>query len=161
MARRWLANASPLILFGKVDHAALLVELCDELTIPETVVREVSVRPEGKRAIDELASTPGVRLAGDRPVPESIARWDLGPGESQVLTTTASTQDARSVLDDRAARRCAASLDLPVIGTVGVVLRAKHLGAIAAARPLLDRLGAEGLYISRELVEQALHHVGE
>lgn len=161
MTRRWVANASPLILLGKVGQLGLLAELADEVVIPEMVAREVSAKPDGKQAIDELSRTSGVRLEPDRLVSKVIEAWDLGPGESQVLAVSDGGPGARAVLDDLEARRCAASIDVPVIGTLGVVLRAKRKGIVPAARPVLQRLRHEGLYVSTDLLEKALEHLDE
>lgn len=161
MSRRWVANASPLILLGKADLADLLTSLCDELIIPEAVMREVASKPDGRKTIDRLRAEPGVRFAEDRAVRTSIERWDLGPGESQVLELAADLTGARAVLDDREARRCGAALTVPAIGTLGVILRAKRLDLIPAARPVLEDVRRAGLYVSPELVEQALEHLGE
>lgn len=60
------------------------------------MVREVRAKPDEDRAIAELASLPKVHFASDDPVPGTIERWDLGPGESQVLTVAASQAGARA-----------------------------------------------------------------
>lgn len=61
MSRRWVVNASPLILLGKVDQLQLLRDLTDELIIPEGVVQEVGVRPDG------IPLARGVRPHSPRP----------------------------------------------------------------------------------------------
>ena len=68
---------------------------------------------------------------------------------------------SEAVLDDLQARRCARSLGIPTTGTLGVILRAKQHGLIPEARPLLETLIQNQMYISRELVETALADVGE
>lgn len=161
MSRRWVANASPLILLGKVGQVGLLAQLSDELVIPGAVIREVAAKPDGQKAMEELVGISGVRIEPDLPVSRVIDAWDLGPGESQVLAVSVGLPGTRAVLDDLEARRCAASIDVLVIGTLGVVLRAKRKGVVPAARPLLERLRHEGLYVSTDLLEQALKHVGE
>jgi predicted nucleic acid-binding protein len=65
------------------------------------------------------------------------------------------------VLDDRAARRCAAAHDVRVIGTFGVVLRAKKRGQVESARPLVKRLVASGMFMDDEFVEGVLASIGE
>jgi predicted nucleic acid-binding protein len=65
------------------------------------------------------------------------------------------------VLDDRAARRCAAAHDVQVIGTLGVVLRAKNRGQVESARPLVKKLVAAGMFIGDEFVEAVLAGIGE
>lgn len=161
MSRVWVVNASPLILLGKVGHAALLSELSDELIVSDVVAREVGAKPEGERVVSGVASRPGVRFESEVRTPSEIAAWNLGRGESQVLALAAASPGSRAVLDDMEARRCAQSLDIPVIGTLGVVLRAKRKGVIERAHPIIDQLRRVGLYVSDSLIEQALAHVGE
>lgn len=76
---------------------------------------------------------------------------ESGAGESAVLTAARTMPVAHAIVDDREARRCAAALGVPAFGTIGVVLRAKRLGAVPVARPLLERLAAVGVYVTPEL----------
>jgi predicted nucleic acid-binding protein len=50
------------------------------------------------------------------------------------------------------AQRCAKAMGLRVIGTLGIVARAKRMGRIELAAPVIDRLRKSGLYVSEELV---------
>jgi predicted nucleic acid-binding protein len=65
------------------------------------------------------------------------------------------------IIDDLAARRCAAALGIPVRGTLGLVLVAKKRGVIAFARPVVDKLRQSGMYLSDRVIDQALALVGE
>ena len=161
MSRRWVVNASPLILLGKVGRTDLLSQLTDELIVPAAVVREIGIQPEGRRLLDLLQSTASVRIGEECLIPSIVEGWNLGQGESQVLALAVSHSVGRAVLDDLQARRCALSLDVPVIGTLGVILRAKRRGLIAEARPVVDAVRRAGLYASESLVERALLHLGE
>lgn len=161
MSRVWVVNASPLILLCKVGRVSLLSELSDELIVPELVAREVGAKPEGEHVIAELASLPGVRFEPEIATSAELMAWNLGRGESQVLALACAHRVSRAVLDDLEARRCAQSLGLPLIGTLGVVLRAKHKGVIGTARPLIEQLRGVGLYVSDSLIESALRHLGE
>jgi hypothetical protein len=67
----------------------------------------------------------------------------------------------RAVIDDLAARKCAASLGIPVIGTLGIVLRARRQGIIPAARPVVEDLLRGGMFLSRSLLDRALALVDE
>lgn len=161
MTRRWVANASPLILLGKIGHLALLSELADEILVPDAVVRKVGAKSDGGDGRLEIASLAGARIEADVPLSSDVAAWSLGRGESQVIALAVMVPGTRAVLDDLAARRCAQSLGLPVIGTLGVVLRARRKGMIPAARPVIEHLRRVGLYASDALIEQALAHLGE
>lgn len=94
-------------------------------------------------------------------VPEAVRAWGLGPGESAVLAHALMGRDVDVVLDDRQARRCARVLGVDFLGTLSLVLRAKELGLIPLARPVLERLRAEGMYLSDVILKQALAEVGE
>jgi predicted nucleic acid-binding protein len=66
-----------------------------------------------------------------------------------------------AILDDLAARRCAAAHHVPVRGTLGLVLAAKRKALIPAARPVLDELRQAGMYLSDALMNRALTLVDE
>jgi len=161
MSRLWVVNASPLILLGKIGHVALLSELSDELVVPDVVAREVGAKPQGERVLAEVASLPGARIEAEVAISAELAAWNLGRGESQVLALAGAAAGSRAVLDDLEARRCAQSIGLPLIGTLGVVLRARRRGVIEAARPVIEHLRRVGLYASDQLIERALAHLGE
>jgi predicted nucleic acid-binding protein len=68
---------------------------------------------------------------------------------------------SEAVIDDLAARRCAAVLRIPVRGTLGLALIAKQRGQISSARQVLERLRYGGMYLSDEVMNRALALVGE
>ena len=133
MADAWVVNASPLIAFAHAGKLELLEKLPAELVVPEAVVEEILAGPDdpARRA---LASGWGARRAAV--VPEKVAEWGLGKGESSVVTLALDLA-ATAVLDDRNGRRCAKALGVRVIGTFGVILRAKRQGLIAMAAPAI------------------------
>jgi predicted nucleic acid-binding protein len=86
---------------------------------------------------------------------------ELDAGESSVLAPAVDHPNSEVVLEDLAARRCAARLRIPCFGTLGLLLSAKRLGVIAAARPLVERVRQVGLYLDGELVEEVMRRIGE
>ena len=80
----------------------------------------------------------------------------LGKGEQSVLAYAQANNLPIVGLDDRQARELAFKLGLHVVGTVGLLLRAKERGLIEAIRPLLTQLQQEGFYISEPLLNYAL-----
>ena len=158
---RFVVNASPLIFLAAIDALQLLPRLVDQVLLPEAVLGEVLAKAEPRLSLQTLSSTAWVRIEPDVAVPEEVASWDLGAGETQVLAFGRSRGGVELVLDDRQARRCAESLGLPTTGTLGLILRAKWRGFIPAARPLVDRLIEHRLYLAHDLVEAALSEVGE
>ena len=162
MANVWVLDASPLILLGKVGQASLPTRLADVVVVPGGVVREVGTREDGRETLARLRETPNVQFPESVAVPANIAVWDLGTGESDVLAhCCANSGSCRAAVDDLRARQCAAAFGIPVVGTIGIVLRAKQLGVVSSARPLVEALLESGLYLTEDLVRQALGLVGE
>jgi predicted nucleic acid-binding protein len=90
-----------------------------------------------------------------------VAAWDLGLGESHVLTLCRTLPDTEGILDDRAARNCAAVLGVHVRGTVALIVLAKRRGLIALARPVMDALLEQGIHLDPALIEAALRLADE
>jgi predicted nucleic acid-binding protein len=65
------------------------------------------------------------------------------------------------ILDDRAARRCAARMSIPMIGTIGVVALARQRGTLKAAAPIYRALRNAGLFLSPAIVKAVLVQFGE
>jgi predicted nucleic acid-binding protein len=84
-----------------------------------------------------------------------IAGWGLGRGESEVITYAMVNAGYETVLDDLEARKCAATFNIPVRETVGVILRAKKKYLIPAAKPLIENLKDAGLRFNDEWIKEA------
>ena len=156
-----VANASPLIFLARAGHLDLLKLTGDHVVVPAAVASEIRQRgPEDvtARALDAL---PWLETVETPPVPAVIQAWDLGPGESAVLAWAHSHQGCEAIVDDLAARRCAATLGIPVRGTLRLVLLAKQRNRIALARPLVHALRDAGMYLSDRVSDGALALVGE
>jgi predicted nucleic acid-binding protein len=156
-----VVNASPLIHFARIDRLDLLDSLAKPLILPEAVLREIQAGSDRDATADRIKSLSSILQVEDRPVPDRIRLWDLGAGESQVLAHGLERPESEVVLDDLAARRCARSLGLPMIGTLGVVILCRHRGVIDAARPVIETLRQAGLRLKQALMDEALAKVGE
>ena len=76
-------------------------------------------------------------------------------GEAEAIAL-AYEKSWRVILDDRHARAVAKRLDVTVIGTVGILVKAKQQGHIVSVRPLIEQLEMKGFYISKALKQEAL-----
>lgn len=86
MSNRWVVNASPLILLAKVGRIDLLPKLAAELVIPASVADEIRAGPPDDPARNWLVSAAAPRIKPDAPIAAEIASWDLGAGETAVLS---------------------------------------------------------------------------
>jgi len=64
-------------------------------------------------------------------------------------------------LDDLQARRLAEELGLTVIGTLGILLRAKQAALLPTVRPLIHALIALGFHLAPDLYQTVLDLAGE
>lgn len=158
---RWVVNASPLILLGKVEQIQLLGALAGEIAVPRAVIREVSAKADGERTVQTLTTLESAIIVDDEVPPANILSWDLGSGETQVISHAVMHCADRVVIDDLEARRCAKAMGLAIIGTLGIVGRAKVSGLIDRAEPVIRRLRETGLYASEDLIQRLLREVGE
>ena len=82
-------------------------------------------------------------------------------GESEALALAMENQGVTVLLDEKRARRFAAERGVVVVGTAGVVLRARERGLVPAARSVLDDLRATGFRLSDGLYHAVLKRAGE
>jgi predicted nucleic acid-binding protein len=161
VTRKWIVNASPLIVLAKINQVNLLSELCDEVVVPSGVVQEISFAPDNDPAKIWISNKGSTYIQNVEQVDPVIAAWDLGLGESHVMTWVYKNPGYEAILDDRAAKTAALALGIPVRGTLGVILLAKKEGKVKAARPIFEKLLQVGMRVSTGVLESALKLVGE
>ena len=161
MTRRWVVNSSPLIVLAKISQIHLLIQLCSELVIPSGVLQEINCGEDNDPARIWLAEegVSWIRDIGE--VAPVVAAWNLGIGESEVMSWVYQNPGFEAILDDRAAKDAAMTLRIPVRGTLGVILLAKREGIVPAAKPLFEQLVQVGFRVSPELLKAALRLVDE
>ena len=137
MAEIVVADAGPLIAFGRLDKFSVLSAIFDRVIVPQAVYEETQSRPEipDASAIRVAAQSGALTLdasAPDRPnLPGEI---ELGEGEAAAIALAAKL--GYGVLMDNLQGRSAASmLKLRVIGSVGVLILAKQRGLAPALAP--------------------------
>jgi predicted nucleic acid-binding protein len=154
-------NASPLIFLSRAKRLDLLHGSVGRVLVPTPVAEEIAARGSDDPTCRAVADVPWIEVVSPPYTPETIVRWELGPGESSVLAVAAANPQMIAILDDLSGRKCAALLGIPVRGTLGIVLAAKRRGMVEKARPVLDDLIASGLYLRRRVLDEALKRVGE
>lgn len=152
----WVVNASPLILLGKINQLPLLAMLASRVVIPHEVAVEIKAGPPDDHARLWVESEGRALVAVPAPFDLRVVAWDLGNGETAVISRALSEPCAVCLLDDRAARDCAQLFGAQVKGTVGILLLAKKTGLIPAVRPEIDALRRTGALLSDAVIREAL-----
>ena len=161
-----VADASALIALSALSCLPLLKVFFSELLIPEAVYREVVLEGQGKPGAREVQEAEWIRWAPvrDQPAVEAmLVRPGFERGEAEAIVLAKERGAAWLVLDedDRGPRKYARELGLSVIGTLGVLLRAKQEGRVASLADKLEELKANGFWIDPALARSLVRAGGE
>lgn len=115
---------------------------------------------------------PAIAMEFGKPIPWTNAVVSPDPHEVAALALMVDAGEAEAIAiavekncllitDDKQARKVARSLGLRVIGTVGILIRAKRQGLIQSIKPIIESLESTGFHISGPLIEEALLIAGE
>lgn len=157
-----VADSGPLIAFARLSLLGVLQDIFGEVLVPETVADECTFelhRP-GARAIAaalDAAILTRVAIGGAK---EFAEKHLLDAGEAATLLL-AQARACPALMDERRGRHVAGRLDIPVVGTVGVLLAARRTGRVGKLLPLFEALGEFGYRIPPTLVKEVLERVGE
>ena len=158
-----VADAGPLIAFGRIGRLHLFRDVLGTILVPEAVAEECLREPlrPGAAAIRQ-AFREGLLIrkrARRSHLYEEILSV-LGEGEAAAIAL-AHSQGVPVLMDEKNGRRIARGLGLAVIGTGGVLIRAKRRKLIRVARPVLEDLQKEGYRLSGSLMAEILARCGE
>jgi hypothetical protein len=144
-------DAGPLIAFHQVDRLELLDDLFDRVVAPSAVVDEVA---------PSLPKLPGWVEIGHVCVFPGLPQ-NLGAGESAAIALATQLTADFVVLDDKRARAAATRLGFTIIGTLGLLVRAKRAGLIPKVRPLMDAMISSGFFADDAVQRHILAIAGE
>jgi len=163
-----VVDSGPLISLAAVGQVELLREQCGEILVVPAVEREVIDEGQGRAGEAELRAALAAGWARRVPPPDRtlvarLRRPALTLADSEVLACAIAHGQAVVVTDDAPLRRLALEEQLPLIGTVGVLVRARLDGRLPALKPLLDQLVASGFRLdpAGPVYRDALARVGE
>jgi predicted nucleic acid-binding protein len=156
-----VADSSPLISLAIIEQLELLPQLYQRILAPPAVWDEVTVQGAGlpgSLAVSQVSwlEIKAPEASGVEPLSILVDR-----GEAEAIALAKATPDSTALLDDAQARRVAERLQVPRIGTLGILRRAKKAGLIDALKPHMELLQANGIYIRPSLVLLILQDVGE
>lgn len=161
MAENWVLNASPLIVLARIGREGLLLSLADRVVVPRPVAEEIQAGPAQDPARQALAAD-RFTVVDTPPPPQELLAWDLGRGETAVLSLAITERTWTAILDDAAARKCARGFSIPVKGTLALVLLAKQRGLIPSAAEVIQALLTSGFRLDDQIIQDALAQtVGE
>jgi len=143
-----VVNASPLINLAKIGRLNLLNDIFGKIVVPSAVLGEIS----GLDISEVVFTTLNIE---NRVAVQSLL-GKLHDGEVEVIVGVQEIKADFAVLDDLDGRKYAMNIGLSVIGTLGILQRAKRLGLIVDLACDIAQLRNLGMYMSDSLVQKIL-----
>jgi predicted nucleic acid-binding protein len=163
-----VSDASPLICLAAIRQFNLLRILYGEVLIPAVVWQEITHIPSFSSVATHEAAAEA-RTAGwlrvvtpnNRPLVTQLETV-LDSGEAEAIALAVECKPSLLLIDERDGRQVARTLDVPLTGTLGVLLRAKKLGHMPAIKPLLTELIEQHQFrLHPNLVQRVLAEASE
>ena len=139
----FVCNTSPIQYLHQLGQLDLLRTLATAVFVPPSVVIEVGRGRALGIDLPDLAAAPWI--ASRAPQTPIHHQWqtNIGLGERDVLRLSLETPGLVAIIDDRIARRVAASLNIPFKGTIGLLIDAKRVGLIRENGQADKRIAAQ------------------
>lgn len=142
------------------DSTCLIgLERIGRLDLLQALFKQILIPPEVEREFGSSLSWLRIHAPTNRELVASL-RIVVDDGEAEAIAL-ACEERCPVMLDDRHARSVASGLGLRMIGTIGILIRAKNQRTIPEIRSLLDALEANGFRIGAPLKQEALRLAGE
>lgn len=154
-----VADASALIALANCDSLVLLEAIYGNVIVPEAVFLEVIAddKPQSIRLQTYLQGK--VRKVDMQRFIYLDAFADAG--ETQAMLLYKEIDADYLLIDDKRGRKVAKINQIRTVGSLGVLLQAKHAGLIPCIKPLLDQISSSPIYMSEALIQIVLELAGE
>ena len=150
-----VADTGPIIGLAKIGRISLLKKFATVVLIPPIVHKELygKIGSESEQIDQALNDFVHVVELGSLELNIDEPLINLGEGEKQsILLASTLKREALLLIDDRAGRQAADTLNIPKIGLVGILLLAKKRGFIDNVGSLLQELRLAGYWLSDEVI---------
>ena len=147
-----VSDASCLIVLQRIGEMRLLQQLFDEVRITQEVAAEFGESLPNWIKIVEVKDKEKIK----------VLKLNLDNGEAaSIAYCLEQTEETLLIIDERKGRRIAQELNLKVIGTLGLVVRARQQNFIALVKKILNKLEAADFRILQSLKTEVLEMFGE
>lgn len=147
MSKSIVINTSPWIALSLCNQTSLLNQLYSQVLMPTTVKDEILVGGKKGVGVKEL----------------NVSGWlyELEKGEAEVIVLAIEKGIKLVLIDEKIARLQAKVLNLDVIGTLGLLLKAKKRRLIENIKPLISSIVEGGYWTKEDIIEGILKAAGE
>ena len=128
MVKQAIVNSSPIIFLSKAGLMDLLKLAGDVVFVPDAVVQEINQRGASDVSVRAIAAAEWLQVV-DVPIPDPLIQaWDLGKGETAVLTYALHHAGMFAVIDDGLGQEVCRNLRDSVVWYVGFGVEGEAAG---------------------------------
>jgi predicted nucleic acid-binding protein len=158
MTEKIVINTSPLLAFSRMQAFDLIGRLPFEFISPAEVENEILIG--AKQGYD--AQIPlWLKIETLKSPLSSLAVASLDAGEAAVIQLALEQNIETVCIDELKGRRAAKAVGLNVVGSLGLLGKAKTKGLIAEVKSFLEKAIQAGIYYDEKLIENFLRSLGE
>ena len=158
---RIVINTSPWIALSICDQTSILQTLYSEVYMPIAVKKEILAGEEWSPGVKELKASSWLRIESVSDTEKVKLLYELEQGEAEVIILAKEKGIKNVLIDDKVARLQAKVLGLDVIGTLGLLLKAKKKGILLDIKSSIEKMQEKGIWIKEEIVEGLIKEAGE
>ena len=160
MPKLVIVNSTPLIALAGIGELDILKSVYGQITIPTAVFDEVTIK-NGKIA-DSIKAASWINVKSIQDVDsKKMYKAKLHAGEVEVMILAQEQNADLVIIDDNAAKKTATYLGLNAVGTMAVLLKAKQMRCINDVGSYIDKMVADGFFISSEVIAMIKELAGE
>ena len=152
-----VTNTTPIIAItaatGSLD---VLKFLYSRVVVPQEVAAEVRVGGLQSFGVDAFNAADWLDIQAEPVALQPFLQNSLDRGEASVIQTAMNLGLPLVCIDETAGRRVARLCGLSLTGSVGLLLKARHLGYDVSIPASLQRMRAQGIWLSETVVRFAL-----
>ena len=146
-----VVDSSSIILLSKIDELEILRLVFRHVTITSIISKELNISlPDWITKRDPINNNT-----------QKLLEIELDQVEASAIALCLEFEKSILIVDDLKARRLASKLGLDYTGTLGLILRAKQLGAIQSVKPILEKIANTNFRISTSIIKLLLEEAGE
>lgn len=150
MSQVIISDTSCLILFEKIGRMDLLRATFGEVVVTEEVATEYGILPNWIK----------VKSLTNRQLFNEL-RLELGSGEASSIAFATEIEGSLLIIDERKGRKRAEELGLSIIGSLGVLLKAKQMGVLPSLLQVIQEIDKTDFRISETIKLKLLGEAGE
>ena len=158
--RKVVSNTTPILSLLKIGKLDLLQKLYGKIKIPNAVYHEIEAG-KNRDYYTDITKLSWIEIIPIQSTSARLYLFDLDDGEAETIILAQEQAADVVIIDDKLGRRYADQINIPITGTIGILLKAKERGLITAVTPLLYELRNKSSWINDSLLTKAISLAGE